>query len=441
MNALTWPVEPLELPSQYYRKLSFDEAVRLVTASMADPRIKEDLKELHTRLIHEAVQRKPAAREYVKAMIGQILDAGPYQVADYDHHQAVATVFNEMYGLGPLEELINDSEVQEITVNGFDNIWYEKNGLKQRADHLSFKNNDKLLQIIARCLPTKEVNRLAAFAQSNFDGARVYVGIPPVAKVPYLNYRKFSVFPANEENYLGTQTLTTEALETLKIFIRNRTNIAIIGAQNTGKTTLLSFLTDYYPESFRIGVLESPEFEAAIEERRPQGNIFSLKADEKLKVSELDIFRHALRFSADVLIIPEARGAEMEEGLKAMRRGNRGSMITMHSTSPQNLVDDIAMMITETGKPYQLHLLKMMAAKSLDVVITTHQFPDGTRKVISIAEVDYDDETGQVVVQELFRWADGRLVRTAKPVRAELAYNLRFHGATEEELKKRGLVK
>ncbi|MDX9872800.1 MAG: ATPase, T2SS/T4P/T4SS family [Clostridia bacterium] len=439
MRMLSCNTEAPPWPGQYYRQIAFEEAVRLVTGAMTDPRIQEDLKELHTKLLSEAVLRKTPAREYVKAMIGQVLDAGPYQVLEYSYDQAVAAIFNEMYGLGPLEELIDDPQVQEITVNGFDNIWYEKNGLKQRAENLSFQNNEKLLQVISRCLPNKEVNRLEAFAQSNFDGARVYVGIPPVAKAPYLNYRKFSVFRADEESYLESHALTPEALAILKIFVRHRTNIAVIGAQNTGKTTLLSFLTDYYPERFRIGVLESPEFEAAIEERRPRGNVFSLKADEKLHVTELDIFKHALRFSADVLIIPEARGAEMEEGLKAMRRGNRGSMITMHSTSPQNLVDDIALMITETGKPYQLHLLKMMIAKSLDVVITTHQFADGTRKVIGIAEVDYDDLTEQIVVQELFRWTQGKLVRTNQPVRSELAHSLHFHGAEEEALKKWGL--
>jgi pilus assembly protein CpaF len=392
-------------------------------------------------MLNEAVMRKPLAREYVKTMISQVLDFEPYMVKNMLHGEAVGAIFNEMYGLGPIEKLIDDPEVQEITVNGFNNIWYEKKGIKRRAEGLSFESNDKLLQMINRCLPTKEVNRLEAFAQSNFDGARVYVGIPPVAKVPYLNYRKFSVFNAVEDNYLETKTLTKEALEILKIFIRYRTNLAIIGPQNTGKTTLLSFLTDYYPEHFRIGVLETPEFETTIEERRPQGNIFSLKADEKLHVTELEIFKHALRFSADVLIIPEARGAEMEEGLKAMRRGNRGSMITMHSTSPENLVDDIAMMIAETGKQYQFNLLKMMVAKSLDIVITIHQFPDGKRKVIGISEVDYDDPSDTIVINELFSWDNERLIRTDMNVRGELANNLCFNGAQKEELRIWGLIK
>ncbi|PKM86610.1 MAG: hypothetical protein CVU87_11635 [Firmicutes bacterium HGW-Firmicutes-12] len=426
---------------EYYKKIHLEEAIRIATDYLTNPDIKTELKEFHTLMLSEAVMRKPLAREYVKAMIGQVLDNEPYRVQNMIHSEAVAAIFNEMYGLGPIEALIEDPEVQEVTVNGFSNIWYEKKGIKRRAEGLSFGSNEKLLQIINRCLPTKEVNRLKTFAQSNFDGARVYVGIPPVAKVPYLNYRKFSVFNAVEESYLETNTLTEEALGTLKIFIRYRTNLAIIGPQNTGKTTLLSFLTDYYPEHFRIGVLETPEFETTIEERRPQGNIFSLKADEKLHVTELEIFKHALRFSADVLIIPEARGAEMEEGLKAMRRGNRGSMITMHSTSPESLVDDIAMMIIETGKQYQLNLLKMMIAKSLDIVITTHQFPDGKRAVISISEVDYDDQTDMIVVNELFTWYDDRLIKTDKTVRSELANNLCFNGAQKEELKNWGLIK
>lgn len=430
-----------EIPAQYYEEISLEAAISAATEYLTKPNIKSELKEFHTQMLTEAVLRKPRAKEYVQTLIAQILDKKPYKVANMSHNQAVQAIFNEMYGLGPIELLINDPEIQEITVNNYNNIWYEKNGIKQRAEKMSFGSNEKLLQVINRCLPTKEVNRLEAFAQSNFDGARIYVGIPPVTKAPYLNYRKFSVFQASEDNYLKKGCITEEALEILKIFVRHRTNLAIIGAQNTGKTTLLSFLTDYYPEYFRIGVLESPEFEAAIEERRPTGNIFFLKADEKLQISELDIFKHALRFSADVLIMPEARGAEMEEGLKAMRRGNRGSMITMHSTSPRNLVDDIAMMIIETGKPYQLNLLTMMIARSLDIVVTIHLFPDGKRKVISIAEVDYDDKANRIVVNELLSWNKNKLSRTDNPVREELAYNLCFHGAKPKELKKWGLIR
>lgn len=433
-------LEKLLCHTSYFKMITYEQTVERVTKYMADPPLNPALKDYHSEMLNRAVRRDQKAREYVKAMISRFLDEGPNKVEGMTHDSLVQNLYQDMYGLGPIEPLIDDPEVQEVNVNGCNNIWYEKKGRKYRAAGLRFQDDEKLKQVIDRCLTEKEVNRLETFAQSNFDQSRIYVGIPPVAKMPYLNYRKFSVFTANEANYMQTETLTKEALKVLKILISYRTNVAIIGPQNTGKTTLLSFLTDYFPADFRIGVLESPEFEATIEQRRKQGNVFSLKAEEKLGVTELDIFKHALRFSADVLIIPEARGAEMEEVLKAQRRGNRGSMTTLHSISPQNLVDDMVIMISETGKPYQLSLLKMMVAKALDIVITMHHFPDGARKVINISEVDYDDEDGKIVVNELFIWEQEKLVRTNNVLRPELAYNLQFHGAKNEELKKRGLI-
>ena len=427
-------------PALYYKEISYDEAISLATDYMTNPAVLQEYKEFHSMMLNEAVRRNPAAKRYVKTMLGRFLDSGPYRVAALTHEQLICSLFENMYGLGPIEALIDDPDVQEVNVNGYSNIWYEKNGIKSRAAHLSFVSDDKLKQVIDRCLPTKEVNRLEAFAQSNFDKSRIYVGIPPVAKRPYLNYRKFSVFGATEEAYLKTGTLTKGALEILMLFVRHRANITIIGPQNTGKTTLLSFLTDYYPADFRIGVLESPEFETEIEVRRPDGNIFSLKADAKLGVTELDIFKHALRFSADVLIIPEARGAEMEEVLKAQRRGNRGSMTTAHSLSPANLVDDMMLMIMESGKTYQLGLLRMMVAKALDIVITMHHFPDGGRRVIGISEVDYDDVNEKLIVNDLFIWENQTLVRNGNKLRDELAYNLVFHGADIADLGRKGLL-
>lgn len=426
--------------NHYYQKVTFSQALGMITRYMTNPPLRKDYMDLHAQMLRNAVHREQKAVKYVKTMISQFLDEGLYQVEGFDRMEAVREIYQDMYGLGVIEPLVDDPEVQEVSVNGFDNIWYEKNGRKYRAAGLKFADNNKLCQVIDRCLPTKEVNRMITFAQANFDDSRIYVGVPPVARVPYLNYRKFSVFRATEENYLASGTFTEEALAVLKLFVRYRANITIIGHQNTGKTTLLSFLTDYLPDTFRIGVLENDDFETAIEMRRPQGNVFSLRSDRKLGVSELDIFKHALRFSADVLIIPEARGAEVEEVLKAQRRGNSGSITTLHSISPRNMVDDMVIMISESGKQIQFNMVKMMVAKALDIVITMHQFPDGKRKIIGISEVDYNDLQEDTAVNDLFCWENDRLTRTTNKLLPDLAYRLKFNGAEDGELKKWGLI-
>lgn len=432
------------ISENYYKHISYEEAWDILFENMSSPPIINQLrKKHHDEMLKECVKRNPAAIEYVKMVIRQVLQSGPYQVDNYTEEEAINLFYQDMYGLGIIEPLVEDPGIQEVWVNGPDNIWYEKDGVKRKAEGIRFKDMNRLRVVIDRCAgyTDKEVHRKEAFVQTTLaDGSRIYIAVPPVARVPYLNYRKFTVFSPSEESYLRTQTLTKQALEVLKLFPRYRVNIMIIGPQNSGKTTLLSFLTDYYPDNFRIGVLESPEFETTIDKRRPSGNVFMLKTDKNTGVSELDIFIHALRFSADVIVMPEARGAEIEEVIKVNRRGNGGTIATMHSISPYDVVDDISLMFTETGKNYQPHLLKRMIAKSLDIVITTHHAPDGSRKVINIAEVDYDDEKQNVTVNEIFAWDEG-LRQTQNVLSDNLLRSMVFHGAKPEELQRMGLMK
>lgn len=428
----------------YFKEISYEEAWEIVLKYMSNPPLSKMRKKYHDEMLRECVRREAGAISYVKAVIRQVLQKGPYQIEGFSETESVNLLYQDMYGLGAIESLVSDPRIQEVSVNGPDNVWYEKDGIKRKAEGLCFRDAERLKAVIDRCTgyTDKEVHRKEAFAQTTLpDGSRIYVAVPPVAKELYLNYRKFTVFEATEESYLKTRTLTKEALEILKLFPRHRANILIIGPQNSGKTTLLSFLTDYYPENFRIGVLESPEFETAIDKRRPDGNVFMLKADKNTGVSELDIFIHALRFSADVIVMPEARGAEIEEVIKVNRRGNGGTLASMHSISPYEVVDDISLMFTETGKNYQPHLLKRMIAKSLDIVITTYLSPDGARKVVGIAEIDYDDEKQEVTVNELFTWEKEGLCRTANVLSDNLLRRMIFHGAKAGELQQLGLMR
>lgn len=430
--------------ARYYKKTSFEEAWEKLFDYMANPSFSPVRKTLHDTMLVECVRRDPAAIKYVKAMIRTFLQAHQLKVEDYTEDQAVEALYQDMYGLGAIEPLVDDPEVQEISVNGINNIWYEKNGKTTRAEGISFKSEAKLMLVIDRCMnyTQKEINRREAVMQTTMaDGARIYIAIPPVAKVPYINYRKFSVFEPSEEAYIKTKTVTFEALEVLKAFPKYRVNQLIIGPQNSGKTTLLSFLAGYYPEYFRVGVLEADEFETNIDNLKPNSNVFALRTDKATGVDEEDIFFHALRFSADILLMPEARGAEIEEVIKVNRRGNDGTIATIHSTSPYEVVDDISLMFTESGKNYQPHLLKRMIAKGLDIVVTTHHFPDGARKVINIAEIDYDDDKEKVWVNELFIWENEQLTRTTTYLSDRLLNKMIFHGAKAEELKRLGLMR
>ena len=168
-------------------------------------------------------------------------------------------VLNEVFGLGPLEPLLQDPTISDILVNGYRSIWVERAGILEQTD-VMFRDDSHLMHIIEKIVSAvgRHVDESSPMVDARLpDRSRVNVIIPPLAiDGPHLSIRRFGQTPISETDLLANQTLTTSMLELLKGAIKARLNIVISGGTGAGKTTLLNVLSGYISDRERIVTIE-----------------------------------------------------------------------------------------------------------------------------------------------------------------------------------------
>ncbi len=301
-------------------------------------------------------------------------------------------MIDEILGLGPLEDLIRDPDVDEIMVNGPNQIFIEKSGKLHVTDR-SFNNSDHLRAVIDRILMPigRTVNERTPYVDGRLaDGSRVHAIIPPLSLVgPMLTVRKFSRKPFTMDDLVFRfKTMTPEVAEFLKLCVKLRKNIIVSGGASSGKTTLLNVLTTYIPDNERLLTIEDSAELRVVHthigrlEARQQGT------EAKTQVTIRDLVRNALRMRPDRIIVGECRGEEALDMLQAMNTGHEGSLTTLHANAPRDALARLETMVLMAGVDLPSRAIREQIASSINVVIQTGRISDGSRKVTEVVEVD-----------------------------------------------------
>jgi pilus assembly protein CpaF len=248
------------------------------------------------------------------------------------------------------------------------------------------------------------------------DGSRVNVIIPPVApKSPTITIRKFRADKMTFNDLVATGALTNELAEFFRACVQAKLNILISGGTGSGKTTMLNALSSFIPDTERIVTIEDPT-----ELQLQQGHVVTLEArppslEGKGEVTQRDLVRNSLRMRPDRIIVGEVRGSEAFDMLQAMNTGHEGSLGTVHANTPRDALARIENMVMMAGFELPVKAIREQMQSAIHLVIQIARFPDGTRKVVSVAEVSGME--GQVVtMQDLFRFeqtgvdTDGRIL-------------------------------
>ena len=345
-----------------------------------------------------------SARDEVLVVIRGAVNAEVVPLSFAERERLAREILDEIFGLGPLEQLLKDGNVSDILVNRFDRVYIEKAG-KLELTNLSFKDNVHLMQIIERIVSRvgRRVDESSPMVDARLaDGSRVNAIIPPLAlDGPCLSIRRFGRDPVTARQMIENKTLTESMLELLSAMVKGRLNILVSGGTGAGKTTLLNVLSGYIPNFERIVTIED-----AAELQLKQENIVRLETrppniEGRGAVRQRQLVINSLRMRPDRIVVGEVRGEEAFDMLQAMNTGHEGSLTTVHANSPRDAMARIENMVSMANLNIPERAVRQQIASAVHAVMQIARLSDGTRKVITISEVTGMAEDS-IAMQDIF---------------------------------------
>jgi pilus assembly protein CpaF len=328
----------------------------------------------------------------------------------------------EILGFGPLEPLLSQDGLTEIMVNGPKNIYVERLGKINRVNS-SFEDDEHLMRIIDRIVAPlgRRIDESSPMVDARLpDGSRVNAVIPPIAlNGPTLTIRLFSKIPLTIDNLVEYGSITREAVEFLKACVVARLNIVVSGGTGSGKTTLLNVLSGFIPDDERIVTIEN-----AAELQLRQEHVVTLESrppnvENRGAVTIRDLVVNSLRMRPDRIVVGEVRAGEALDMLQAMNTGHDGSLTTAHANSTRDLLARLETMVLMAGMDLPHRAIREQISSAIDLIVHTDRLRDGTRKVISISEVQ-GMEGDVITMSEIFRFEqtsieNGKVIGRLRP--------------------------
>ena len=375
---------------------------RLQAAPMRSSRgvpenVQQQLKSaVHTVLIQrldlerlDEIQQTRAGQQQIFVLIQQILGEQGVPLSAVERDRLAQEVLDEVFGLGPLEPLLNDPTISDILVNTCNAVYIERRGVLEKTN-VTFKDNRHLLHIIDKVVSAvgRRVDESSPMCDARLkDGSRINVIIPPLAVDPILSIRRFGSTPLQAEDLVRNLMLTPQMLETLKGAVKARLNIIISGGTGSGKTTLLNVLSGFISPHERIVTIED-----SAELQMKQEHVVRLETrppnvEGKGAIRQRELVINALRMRPDRIVLGEVRGEETLDMLQAMNTGHDGSITTIHSNTPRDALARLETMAMMSEVRLAEKAVRAQIAAAVHVIVQVARQSDGSRRITHITEL------------------------------------------------------
>jgi pilus assembly protein CpaF len=379
---------------------------------------------LHRKLVDKinlealaAIDNQRVRSEVRQALIS-LIDSEPTLLSSLEKQQICDEVLDEVFGLGPLEPLLQDPSISDILVNTHKQVYIERKGLLELSP-VTFRDSQHLLRIIDKIVSQvgRRVDESSPMVDARLsDGSRVNAIIPPLAvDGPLLSIRRFSTDKLMPRDLVSKLALTSGMMELLEAAVKAKLNIIISGGTGAGKTTLLNALSAFISPTERIITIED-----AAELQLKQPHVARLETrppniEGNGAVRQRELLVNSLRMRPDRIVVGEVRGGEALDMLQAMNTGHDGSLTTVHANSPRDAISRLEVMISMGNANMQPTSIRQQIASAVHLLVQVSRMTDGSRRVVNLTEVT-GMEGDVVTLQDIFVFEkrglnpDGRVI-------------------------------
>jgi len=373
--------------------------------------------EMHHRLIERMAlaglsQRPPEqVRDEVADLVAGFLKEDGRPLNEDESRRLVDDLMHELLGFGPLEPLLQDPDVSDILVNTHREVYVERFG-RIELTQVRFADEQHLMRVIERIVDKvgRRIDESQPMVDARLpDGSRVNAVVPPVAvDGALLSIRRFSRQPFDLDRLVAAGAMDIAGATLLRGLVACRLNILISGGTGTGKTTLLNAMSQAIGSGERIVTIED-----AAELQLQQRHVVRMETrpaniEGRGEIAQRELVRNALRMRPDRIIVGEVRAGEAFDMLQAMNTGHDGSMTTIHANTPRDALSRLEQMISMSGLDLAPRAMRSQIASAIHVVIQLRRFADGSRRLVSIQEVQ-GMEGDVVTLQEVYRFEQTEL--------------------------------
>ncbi|HWR50829.1 MAG TPA: CpaF family protein [Bryobacteraceae bacterium] len=340
----------------------------------------------------------------VRQALVSLMDDEPTLLSAPDKQQVIDQVLDEVFGLGPLEALLEDSSISDILVNGHQKVYVERRGQLQLTA-VSFRDDSHLMRIIDKIVSQvgRRIDESTPMVDARLsDGSRVNAIIPPLAiDGPAMSIRRFSRDKLMPSDLVEKKALTEGMVQLLEAAVRARLNIIISGGTGAGKTTLLNALSAFIASKERIVTIED-----AAELQLKQPHVVRLETrppnlEGHGAIRQRELLINSLRMRPDRIVCGEVRGEEALDMLQAMNTGHEGSLTTIHANTPRDAISRLEVMVSWASANMPMNVIRQQIAGAVHLIVQAARLSDGSRRVVSVTEVT-GMEGDVVTMQDLF---------------------------------------
>ena len=367
--------------------------------------------QLHTRLLNSLSPEqlrglnKDGVRDQIGTGLERLVREENIPMTVSERERLIEEILDEVFGLGPLEPLMKDQTVSEIMVNGYQSVYVERGG-QMVETNIRFKDQAHVRMIIERIVSNigRRIDDSSPIVDARLsDGSRMCAVIPPLSLIgPVMSIRRFGKKLMTVDDLLKIETMTSGMLDFLTGCVEARLNIIVSGGSGSGKTTMLNTLSRFIPDEQRLVTIED-----VAELQMQQSHLVRLETrpaniEGAGAITQRDLVINALRMRPDRIIIGECRGSEAFDMMQAMNTGHDGSMTTVHANTARDAFSRLETMVMMASQHVPDYVIRQMLGAAVNLVVHMNRLPDGSRKIVTIAEVaETDGET--VEMHDVFR--------------------------------------